>query len=68
MKLWCSDVKYLGYVSGLVSGVHHKLITSIWNKKELPQELKESIIVPTYKKGDKTHCSNCRGISILSIT
>jgi hypothetical protein len=28
----------------------HKLICSIWNKKELPQQWKESIIVPIYKK------------------
>jgi len=54
-------------VSGLVSGVHHKLITSIWNKEELPQEWKELIIVPTYKKGHKTRCSNCRKLyKILS--
>ena len=32
----------------------HKLIISIWNKEELPEEWKESIIVPFYKKGDKT--------------
>jgi hypothetical protein len=32
----------------------HKPITSIWNKEELPEEWKESIIVPIYKKGDKT--------------
>jgi len=46
----------------------HKLINSIWNKKELPEEWKESITVPIYKKGDKTDCSNYRGISILSTT
>jgi len=40
----------------------HKLITSVWNKEELPDEWKESIIVPTYKEGDKTECSNYRGI------
>jgi hypothetical protein len=34
----------------------------------LPEQWKESIIVPTYKKGDKTDCSNYRGISFLSTT
>jgi hypothetical protein len=32
----------------------HRLICSIWNKEELPQQWKEFIIVPIYKKGDKT--------------
>jgi hypothetical protein len=36
----------------------HKLIFSIWNKEELPEEWKESVIVPIYKKGDKTDSSN----------
>jgi hypothetical protein len=27
---------------------------SIWKKEELPEEWKESIVVPIYKKGDKT--------------
>ena len=43
----------------------HKLIISIWNKEELPEEWKESIIVPIYKKGDKTDSSNYWGISLL---
>jgi hypothetical protein len=29
----------------------HRLICCIWNKEELPQQWKESIIVPIYKKG-----------------
>ena len=31
----------------------HKLIISIWNKEKLPEEWKEPIIVPIYKKGVK---------------
>jgi hypothetical protein len=31
----------------------HELINSIWNKEELPDQWKESNIVPIYKKGDK---------------
>jgi hypothetical protein len=31
----------------------HKLINSIWNEEELPEQWKKSVIVPVYKKGDK---------------
>jgi len=46
----------------------HKLINSISNKEELHVEWKEAIIVPNYKKADKTDCSNYRGLSLLSTT
>ena len=46
----------------------HHFLNSIWNKEELPEEWKESIIVPIYKKGDKTGRSNYRGISLLLTT
>jgi hypothetical protein len=32
----------------------HKFIYSIWNKKELPQQWKVSIIIPIQRKGAKT--------------
>jgi hypothetical protein len=44
----------------------HKLICCIWNKEELPQQWKESIIIPIHKKDDKTECNNYQGISLLS--
>jgi hypothetical protein len=43
----------------------HRLICSIWNKEELPQQWKVSIIIPIHKKGDKTDCNNYLGISLL---
>jgi hypothetical protein len=46
----------------------HKLINSILNKENLLEERKESIIVPIYKKGDKTYCINYWGILFLSTT
>ena len=51
-----------------ICSVIHKLIISIWNKEELPEEWKESNIVPIYKKGDKTDCNNYRFISLLPTT
>jgi sorting nexin-29 len=46
----------------------HKLINSVWNKEEFPDQWKESIIVPIHERGDKIDCNNYRGISLLSIT
>jgi hypothetical protein len=44
----------------------HKLINSIWNKEQLPDQLKESIIVPIHKKGYKTDCNNYHELSLQS--
>ena len=44
----------------------HKLINFIWNKEELPEQWKESIIVPIYMKGDKTYCSNIKTYNFFS--
>jgi len=46
----------------------HKLTITVWNKEKLPEEWKGSIIVPIYKKGDKTDCSNYRGVSVFPTT
>jgi len=61
--------KWRNHFSQLLNGSEiNKLINSIWNKEELPEEWKETIIVPIYMEGDKTDCSNYRGISLLSTT
>jgi hypothetical protein len=49
----------------LLSAIH-KLINSVWNKEELPDQWKESISVPVHKKDDKTDCNNYHEISLLS--
>jgi hypothetical protein len=36
----------------LLSAIHN-LINSVWNKEDLPDQWKGSIIVPIHKKGDK---------------
>jgi hypothetical protein len=41
-----------------ISSEIQKFINSIGNQEELPEEWKESIIVPIYKKGDEKDCSN----------
>jgi hypothetical protein len=38
----------------ILLSANHKLINSVWKKDELPDQWKESIIVPIHKKGDKT--------------
>jgi hypothetical protein len=45
-----------------------KLLNIVWNKEEMPHKWKESIIMPVYKKGEKTDCSNDGGLSLLSNT
>jgi hypothetical protein len=44
----------------------HKLIKLIRNKKESPHQWKESVVVAIHKMGEKTDCSNYRGISLLA--
>jgi hypothetical protein len=40
-----------------------KLITSVWNKEELPKQWKGCFIVPVYKTGYKSDYSNYQGIT-----
>jgi hypothetical protein len=45
---------------------HLPLINFISTKEELPDQWKESIIVPIYNMGVNTDCNNYRGIPLLS--
>jgi hypothetical protein len=51
--------------SEILLSAAHKLINSVWDKEELPDQCKESINIPAYKKCDKTYCNNYCGISLL---
>lgn len=44
----------------------HELAHSIWNKKELREQWKESIMVPIYKKGDRTASNNYSRLTLPS--
>ena len=41
-------------------------INQIWSTEEVPQTWKSGLLVKLPKKGDLTHCSNWRGITILN--
>jgi hypothetical protein len=58
MSLSCDCVKRR--LKKSVEHCAHKLIGSVWNKEDFTQQWKESIIIPIYKKGDKTDCNNYR--------
>jgi len=42
-----------------------EITNSSWNKEEMPEEWKESIILHIFKTGGKTDSSNHRGTSLL---
>ena len=60
----CPYCYWYKFCSWKIRSEIHKLIDSIGNKEELPEEWKKSI----YKKGDKTDSNNDRGISLLPTT
>ena len=50
--------------------LHEKIVgvvKRIWNSEVMPEEWEEGVYVPLHKKGERTNCSNYRGICILTI-
>ena len=51
-------------------GLHtklHELFVCCWEQGKLPQDLRDAVIITLYKnKGEKSDCSNYRGITLLS--
>ena len=45
----------------------YKLILMIWGKKQLPNQLKEGIICPVYKRGDRLDCTNYGPMTLLNV-
>jgi len=45
----------------------HRLISKIWQDEMVPDDWRKAVVVPLFKKGDKSVCDNWRGISLLSV-
>jgi len=56
------------YVGRKLRNSFLKLVTTIWDTEQMPQDGGTSIICPVYKQGDKLECRNYRGISLLNVT
>jgi hypothetical protein len=42
----------------------HELVTQTWEEEWIPEEWKETIIIPIHKRGDRDRCENYRGIAL----
>ena len=45
----------------------HGLVSKIWEREAIPEAWKTAVVIPIHKKGDRTRCSNYRGISLLDV-
>lgn len=48
-----------------LSNCLYKLIQEIWDAQKIPQDWKDTSIVPLLKRSDRKDCGNYRGISLL---
>ncbi|XP_078460861.1 isoaspartyl peptidase/L-asparaginase isoform X1 [Lampetra planeri] len=45
----------------------HDIIITVWTTGRVPQDWKDALVVPLFKKADCTDCNNYRGSSLLSV-
>jgi hypothetical protein len=43
------------------------LIQAIWKEEKMPEEWRRGLLIKIPKKGDRTRCSNWRGITLLPV-
>ena len=53
--------------SGLIDSLVH-LFKKVWEDEQIPEDWSKGVIVVVGKKGDTSHCSNNRGITLRSTT
>ena len=44
-----------------------KLYNCVWKTEKMPSDWRSGTIVKIAKKGDLSHCNNCKGITLLSV-
>ena len=54
-------IKYRG---NKLLNIIYELVRQIWEEERIPEEWKETIIVPTHKRGDRERCENYREIAL----
>jgi PHP family Zn ribbon phosphoesterase len=54
-------IKYRGDI--LLNRIYEQ-VKKIWEEERIPEEWKETIIVPIHKRGDRDRCENYRGTAL----
>ena len=60
--------KFLKYGGSEVRNKLLKIKNMIFEKGEVPNDFRKTLIKPLYKKGDKSECCNYQGISLVSVS
>jgi len=50
------------YRENKLLNIIYEVVRQIWEEERIPEERKETIVVPMHKKGDRDKCKNLRGI------